>query len=251
MTTILKPSSTFAPLFRSWFGLEDHRIAWRRSDDSPLLSPGRFSVWFGRSSRRCHLCHKFGHRPAHLLWRSFTLGRLPGTQRGLHQWTRQHQVIVHDGDDLTPAFKLRWGTQPGLHPQQGLLLEAVAMFVRVAPSVAQGHFWQTGVRETLPQRSTLVRVAGPISGSMTQDAHDRHLEVPCLGQRQSMPPSDLDRQALRIGALPTTIGLSICAGVARLQALAIFARRPTFARGRGSRTRQHPLAFEPQHFVER
>src|SRR6266568_4288205 len=131
MTVIVSNSSAFATLFRPWFRLVDHWIAWCR----------RFSAWFGRSSRRSQLHHNFGHRPAHLLGRSFPLARLPGTQRGLHQWTRQHQLIVHDGDNLTPAFKLRWGAQPGVCPQQVLLLKAIAMFKRVASPIAQSHLW--------------------------------------------------------------------------------------------------------------
>ncbi len=154
MTTILKPSSLFAPLFRSWFGLVEHRIAWRRSDDRPFWSSGRFSAWFGRWSRRSQLCHNFSHRPSHLLWRSFPLARLPGTQQGLHLWTRQHQVIVNNGDDLARAFKLLGGTQPGLCPQQALRVFAIAMLVGIASAVAQGHLGQTGVRLCVPRLGT-------------------------------------------------------------------------------------------------
>src|SRR6266852_9282488 len=146
MAARVSTSSAFTTLFRPWIGLVDHPIAWCRFYNGPLLSSRRFSAWFGRPSRRSQLHHKFGHRPAHLLGRSVALTALPGTQTGLHQWTRQHQVIVHDGDDLAPAFKLRWGAQPGLCPQQVLLLEAIAMFMRVAPPVAQGHLWHAGVR---------------------------------------------------------------------------------------------------------
>ena len=115
---------------------------------------GRFSAWFGRLSRRPQLCHNFAHRPTHLLWRSFPLTRFPGSQRRLHLWTGQHQLIMHDSDDQAPAFKLRWGPQPGLCPQQGLLLEAIAMFVGVAPSIAQGYLGHVGVRGSIPEKPT-------------------------------------------------------------------------------------------------
>ena len=203
MTVIESTSSAFAPLFRPWFGLVDHSMTWCRFHDSPLLSSRRFSAWFGRPSRCSQLHHNFGHRPAHLLRRSFSLTALPGTQTGLHQWTRQHQVIVHDGDDLAPAFKLRWGAQPGLCPQQALLVKAIAMFVRVAPPIAQGYLWHTGIRLAIPQKPTLARIARPIRGPMTQNTDNRHFEVPCLGQMQPMPPGDLDGMALCIGALPS------------------------------------------------
>src|SRR6266516_1434027 len=205
MTPIVKPSSAFAPLFGSWFGLEDHRRAWGWSDESPFLSPRRFSAWFGRSGRRSQLCHNFGHGPTHLLWTGRTLARLPGTQRGLHQWTGQHQLIVHKGDDLTPAFKLRGSAQPGLGPQQGLLLEAIAMFVRVAPPIAQGHFWHASVGGTIPEKPTLAWVAGLIGGPMTHDADDRDLQVSCLGQMQPRPPRDLHGMSVGIAALPPAI----------------------------------------------
>src|SRR6266571_8723898 len=251
MRSVLRPSSPFATLFRPRFGLVDHRIAWRGLDQRSFWPSGRFSAWFGRSSRRSQLCHNFSHRPTHLLWTGWTPTRLPGSQHGLHQWTRQHQLIVHDGDDLAPAFKLRWSAQPGLDPQQGLLLEAIAMFVGVAPPIAQGHLSHAGIRGSIPQKPTLARVAGTISGPMTQNADDRHFEVPCLGQMQAIPPGDLDGMSVDIAALPTARGLSIRAGVTTLKALPIFARRPTFARGRRRRAIQHPLAFEPQQFVER
>ncbi len=202
MTTTLKPSSPFAMLFRSRFGLVDHRIAWRRFDQCSFLPSGRFSAWFGRLSRRSQLCHHFGHCSPYLLWRSFPLARLPWAQRGLHLWTRQHQPIMHDSNDLAPAFKWRWGTQPGLCPQQGLRVFAIAMFVRVAPPVAQGHFWQVGVGRSVPQKPTLTRVAGLISRTMAQEADDCHLQVPRLGQMQPCPPGDLDQVSVGIGALP-------------------------------------------------
>src|SRR5260370_19204646 len=170
MLTVLRLSSPFATLFRPRFGLVDHRIAWRVWDHRSFWPSGRFSAWFGRPGRCAQLRHNVGHRPAHVLRTRWPLVGLPGTQRGLHLWTRQHQVIVHDGDDLTPAFKLRRGTQPGFCPQQGLLVKAIAMLVGIASAVAQGHFWHTGVRLAVPQKPTLARVAGPISGSMTQDA---------------------------------------------------------------------------------
>src|SRR5260370_17932267 len=108
-----------------------------------------------------------------------------------------------------PAFKLRRGTQPGLCPQQGLLVKAIAMLVGIASAVAQGHFWHTGVRLAVPQKPTLARVAGPISGSMTQDAYDRHLKVSCLGQMQPRPPGHLNGMAVRIAAFPTPTDLPI------------------------------------------
>src|SRR6266702_1853261 len=251
MLPVLRASSAFATLFRPRFGFVDHPIAWRRSDPCACWPSRRFSARFGRPGWCSQLRHNFGHRSTHLLWRSFASTCFPGTQLCLHQWTRQHQLIVHDGDDLTPAFKLRRGAQPGLCPQQALLLEAVAMLVRVAPPVAQGHFWQRAIHRSIPQKPTLTRVAGPIGGLMTQHADDRHFQMSCLGQIQPAPPGDLDWIAFDIGALPTAIGLPIRSGVTTLKALPIFARRPTFARRRRSGAIQHALAFETQQFVKR
>lgn len=44
MTLVVRPLSAFATLFWPWFGLVDHRSAWRRSDGRPFVSPGRFSA---------------------------------------------------------------------------------------------------------------------------------------------------------------------------------------------------------------
>src|SRR5260370_1483690 len=133
MRAMVRPSSAFAALFGSRFGLVDHPKAWRRSDQRSLWSSVRFSAWFGRASRRAHLRHNFGHRPAHLLWRRVSLGRLPGTQHGWPQRAGQHQVIMHYGHDLTPAFKLGGGTPPPFRPQPPLLVYALAMLLRAAP----------------------------------------------------------------------------------------------------------------------
>lgn len=235
MTTIVKPLSAFPALFRLRFGLVDHRMAWCRLDHRSLWSSRRFSAWFGRTSRRSQLRHNFSHRPTYLLWTGWTLTRLPGSQDGLHLWTRQHQQIMHNGHDLTPAFKLRWGAQPGLCPQQGLLVKAIAMFVRVTPPVAQGHFWQAGVRLAVPQKPTLARVTGPIRGVPWADAAPSTRSPPRDGRWHRCLASCL----------------SIRAGITTLKALPIFARRSSFARGRRRPAVQHPLAFEPQQFVER
>src|SRR5260370_38435975 len=104
------------------------------------------------------------------------------------------------------------------------------MLVGIASAVAQGHFWHTGVRLAVPQKPTLARVAGPISGSMTQDAYDRHLKVSCLGQMQPRPPGHLHGMSFRIAALPTTRSLPIRVRGTALKPLPIFARLPTLAR---------------------
>src|SRR5437764_6792878 len=251
MRPVLRLSSAFATLFRLGFGLVDHPIAWRRSDQHACLSSGRFSPWFGRLSRRSQLRQNVGQRPAHLLWRGLPLAALPGTQVCLHLGTRQQQMIMHDSDDLAPALKLRWGAQSGHSPQQVLFLEAIAMLVRVAPSIAQGHLGDTGLWRAVPQKPTLPRVAGTIAGLMPQYTDDRHLDVSCLRQMQPVPPSDLNEMPLGIGALPTARGLPIGVGVATLKALPIFARRSAFAGRSRGRAIQHALALEAQQFVER
>ena len=203
MTSMVSTSSAFATLFGPWFGLIDHRTAWRTFHDSPFESSRRFSAWFGRSGGCSQLCHNGGHGSSYLLWRSFPLGALPGTQHRLHLRLCQHQMIMHDGDDLAPAFKLRWGTQLGMCPQQALLLETIAMFVRVAPPIAQGYLRDAGLRLAVPQKPTLARVARLIGGPMTHHTDDGHLQVPCLRQMQPVPPGDLNGVAFRIAALPS------------------------------------------------
>src|SRR5229473_7279451 len=251
MTPMVKPLSAFAALFRLRFGLIDHRMAWRRFAQRSLWSSRRFSAWFGRTSRRAQLHHNFRHRSPDLLWTGWPVTRLPGSQDGLHLWPRQDQQIMHDGHDLTPAFELRRGAQPGLCPQQGLLVKTIAMLVRVASAVAQGHLWQAGIHLAVPQKPTLARVTGPIRGALTHDADDGHLQVACLGQMQPRPPGHLHGMSGGIVARPSARGFPIGAGVPTLKALAIFARRSTLARGCRCPAVQHPLAFEPQQFVER
>jgi hypothetical protein len=251
MRALWSPSSAFATLFRPWLGLVAHPRAWRQSHARPGVSPRRFSPWFGRPGWCSHRCPPFRHRPASLVWRSVPLAPLPGTQLCLHQGTRQHQVIVHQGDDLAPAFTWRWRAQPRVAPPQAVRLFASALFVGVAPPLAQGHCWQPGLERAVPQQPTLERVAWPIRGPMTQHAAARHLQLSRLGQRPSVPPGDLDGRAFGIGALPAAGGLCLRRGGAALQALPLFPWRSTCAGACGSRTIQDPLACEPQHLVTR
>src|SRR5712692_8386839 len=250
MTPIVRPSSAFATLFWLWFGLAYHRMAWRTVDQRPFLPSGRFSAWFGRLSRGSQLRHNYGHRAAKLLWTGRTRDRFPGTQFCLNLWARQHQVVMHDSDNLTPALKLLWGAQSGLCPQQSLLFEAIAMFLPVAPPVAQSHLWHAGVGGPLPEKPTLARVAGLLCGLMTPDANDRHLDRSCVAQVQTVPPGNLNRLAIGIAAKPTARGLPIGAGISALKPVAIFARGSTFARRRRCGAVEHPFAFEAQQLIE-
>jgi len=243
MRVLVRSSSVFATLFGSRFGLVDHPKAWRWSDHRSLWSSARFSAWFGRTSRCPQLRHNFQHRAAHLLRAGWTLARLPGTQHRLHERMGQRQLIVKDGHNLTPAFKLCRGAQPRFGPQQALLVKAIAMLVRVAPSIPQGHCSDASVRRPIPQKPTLARIARLIGGALAQYADDRHLNVPGLGQMQPRPPSDLHRMAVRIAALPTPSGWPIRAGVAALKALTVFARRSPFTCGGRCWAIQHPLAL--------
>lgn len=69
-------------------------------------------------------------------------------------------------------------------PQQALLLEAVAMLVRVAPPKALGHLGDASIGLAVPQKPTLARVTWLIGGPMTQHTEDRHFQVSCFRQMQ-------------------------------------------------------------------
>src|SRR5713101_5449666 len=125
----------FATLFGPRFGFFDDRKAWGRGPDSAFGPARRFSACFGRVGGCAQGSNNSGHGPADLLRGGRTLIRFPRQVQCLNQRTGQHQLVLHGSHQQGPALKLLGGAQARLIPQQGLFLEAIAMFVRVAPLV--------------------------------------------------------------------------------------------------------------------
>src|SRR6266516_3296052 len=63
-------------------------------------------------------CQQFVHPASHLLWGRLALLVFPWAQFWLNQVAGQHQMVMHNGDHVTPALKLLWGPQTRGFPQQ-------------------------------------------------------------------------------------------------------------------------------------
>src|SRR6266480_912270 len=61
----------------------------------------------------------------------------PWAQFWLNQVAGQHQMVMHNGDHVTPALKLLWGPQTRGFPQQRLFVKAIPMLLPEAQSVSQ------------------------------------------------------------------------------------------------------------------
>lgn len=76
--------------------------------------------------------------------------------------------------------------------------------------------------------------------------HHGHLQVACI-----VPPSDLHRPSLRICAAPCAVCLALGRRIIGLQFRSIFARTPSFARGRWCGSGEAAIAFEATQDVDR
>lgn len=140
------------------------------------FSPSRrfsMQLWW---ERRCsYLTQKGGHGPSHLCQDQRASTSLPRSEAVLHQRTSQDQQIVRTADSLRPEFGPRWRIQPRSIPEQFLLVEAIAMFVRVAQAVGWAEFSQRSKILTLPDKPTDPGVTRISTGTITDDLDERDL----------------------------------------------------------------------------
>src|SRR5690242_10913214 len=138
MTSTSRPNSgrrrRFA-LFLLFARFANDGIALRRFRLEAFGASGRFTAWLRWSCWGPQLRQKGWHGSSHLGQRQNRAARLPGSIDALNQGTGQHQLVVCTRDDLRPAFRLLWGAQPWHVPEQHLLVQAVAMLLRVAQAI--------------------------------------------------------------------------------------------------------------------
>ena len=125
---------------------------------------GRFSAWLWWSRRSPQLRQKGGHGSSSLCQRQNRVARFPRSIDALNQGTCQHQLVVCAGDDLRPAFRLRWGAQPWHAPEQHLLVQAVAMLVRVTQAIGRADLGQGCGLVAFPDKPTDPGVTPPFAG---------------------------------------------------------------------------------------
>src|SRR5947209_10020229 len=156
-------------LFVLFARFENDRIALRRFRLEAFGASGRFTTWLRRSCWGSQLHQKGWHGPSHLGQRQNRAARLPGSIDALNQGTCQHQLVVCAGDDLRPTFCLRWGAQPWHVPEQHLLVQAVAMLMRVAQAIGRANLGQGCRLVAFPDKPTDPGVTPPTASPMADD----------------------------------------------------------------------------------
>src|SRR3989440_1335452 len=207
----------------------------------------RLSTQWWRSSRRPQLGQKGGQSPSHLRQRRKRAACLPGSIAPLHQRTSQHQQIVSAGDDVRPAFRALWGTQPWHMPEQLLFVKAIAMLMRVAQAIRRADLGQRSRALAFPDKPTDLGVTSLATGPMTDDLDQRNLDLPSRAQVQVVPTAHLDARPFGVHPFPGLIWFAMAALVLALKALPILATGSqltgkTLRRG----TVDDTTAFDPQ-----
>src|SRR5205807_8551442 len=141
-------------LFVLFARFENDRIALRRFRLEAFGASGRFTTWLRRSRRGPQLHQKGWHGSSNLGQCQNRAARLPRSIDALNQGTCQHQLVVCARDDVRPTFRLRWGTQPWHVPEQHLLVQAVAMLMRVAQAIGRANLGQGCRLVAFPDKPT-------------------------------------------------------------------------------------------------
>src|SRR5260370_21571426 len=145
---------------------------------------------------------------------------------------------------LGPALKLLWSAQARLIPQQGLLVEPIAMLLTKPQDVSQANGDQISLRITNPDEPTHARITLSIAGLRPLDADHRQVQIARIFDMQLLPPTQAHWSLLLIRTLPLPIGIgvgSLCIGA---QFVSVFAWSSWLARWTGSRTIETAIAFQ-------
>src|SRR5947209_14999654 len=135
----------------------------------PLGASWRFSAWLRWSRRGAQLRQKGGHGSSHLGQRQDRTTMLPGSVHPFDQGTGQHQLVMRTGQHVWEAVGLLRGTQTWLIPQQHLLVQPVAMFMRVAQPIGRADLGQGRGLIALPDKPTDSGVTSALASPMTDD----------------------------------------------------------------------------------
>jgi hypothetical protein len=146
-----------------------------------------FSAWFRWASRCAQLAQKGGHGPSHLCQREFRTSVFPRAAAAFHQGTSQDQQIVRTGHQLCPAFGALRGREPWSVPEQFLLVEAIAMFVRVTQAVDWADLGQRSRLVAFPDKPADPGITLASAGSMADDLNERKFHPTSGAQVQVVP----------------------------------------------------------------
>src|SRR6266566_3225941 len=178
---------------------------------------GRFSAWLWWSRRRPQLRQKGGHGSTSLCQRQNRVARFPRSIDARDQGTGQNQLVMGARDDLCPALRLRWGAQTWLIPQQHLLVQPIAMLLRVAQPIGWADLGQGSGFIAFPDKPTDLGVTWALAGPMTDDLDHAYLNPASRTQVQLVPAAHFHTLALGIGALPADVRFAMGACIAALE----------------------------------
>src|SRR6266568_2528352 len=194
----------------------------RRFGMEAFGAPGRFSAWLWWSRGSPQLRQKGGHGSSSLCQCQNRVTRFPRSIDARDQGTGQDQLVMGARDDLGPALRLLWGAQTWLIPQQHLLVQTIAMLVRVAQAIGRADLGQGCRLVAFPDKPTDLGVPWALAGSMPDDLDHAHLDPPRWTQMHLLPASHFHTLAFGVRALPTRIRFAMGARIAALKPRSIF-----------------------------
>src|SRR5712691_5199434 len=224
----------------------------RRFRLEALGASGRFTAWLWWSRRSTQLRQKGWHDSTSLGQRQNRLARFPRSIDARDQGTGQDQLVMGARDDLGPALRLLWGAQTWLIPEQHLLVQPIAMLVRVTQAIGRADLGQGCRLVAFPDKPTDLGVPWAFAGSMTDDLDHAYLNPASRTQVQLVPAAHFHALALGIGALPADVRFAMGARIAALETRSIFTTGTALTRLPGwRRTVKDAIAFDAQQATGR
>src|SRR5438132_12945222 len=130
---------------------------------------GLFTAWWWWSRRSPQLRQKGWHDSTSLGQRQNRVARFPRSIDARDQGTGQDQLVMGARDDLGPALRLLGSAQTWLIPQQHLLVQPIAMLLRVAQAIGRADLDQGRGFITFPDKPTDLRVTWAFARPMPDD----------------------------------------------------------------------------------
>jgi hypothetical protein len=146
--------------------------------------------------------------------------------------------------DLTLAFELGRRAHAHVLPQQGLLVEAIAMFQTKTMDVTQRHDRDVGLLIADSDKPTAARLALGIGRLVPLHADHRERKPGGIFQRHLLPPSELNRLARVTLAVPASTWGRLRGRSIGLLLVSAFARRPRLPLGGGGGRYKQRLLFK-------
>lgn len=130
---------------------------------------------------------------------------------------------MRTGHQLYPAFGALRGREPWSVPEQFLLVEAIAMLVRVTQTVDWANLGQRSRLVAFLDKPADAGITLASAGSMADDLNERKFHPTSVAPVQVVPTMNLDLCTFVIGAFPGFIGLAMAVFIAALKTLPILA----------------------------